>query len=197
MEYVDIMKEMQLELAGEYLVMAAMLAEIKSRMLLPRPVEDDADEADPRAELIRRLQEYERYKQAAEDIDELPRNGRDTFPAAIVAPDKHNERPQAHVELRDILLAMTDVIRRAELFTRHQIQREPLSIRERMSQILGNITADNFVEFTTLFTVEEGRRGVVVSLMAVLELIKQSMIELIQTEPFGAIHVKAVGDANE
>jgi len=195
MEYVEIMKEMQLELAGEYLVMAAMLAEIKSRMLLPRPVEDDADEADPRAELIRRLQEYERYKQAAEDIDELPRTGRETFPASIATPDRHAERPQPQVELRDILLAMTDVMRRAELFTHHQIQREPLSIRERMAQILSSITADKFIEFTTLFTVEEGRRGVVVSLMAVLELIKQSMIELIQTEPFGAIHVKAVGSA--
>jgi len=195
MKYVEIMKEMQLELAGEYLVMAAMLAEIKSRMLLPRPVEDDADEADPRAELIRRLQEYERYKQAAEDIDELPRTGRETFPAAIATPDRHAERPQPQVDLRDILLAMTDVMRRAELFTHHQIQREPLSIRERMTQILSSITADKFIEFTTLFTVEEGRRGVVVSLMAVLELIKQSMIELIQTEPFGAIHVKAVGSA--
>jgi segregation and condensation protein A len=197
MEYVDIMKELQLELAGEYLVMAAMLAEIKSRMLLPRPVEEDADEADPRAELIRRLQEYERYKQAAEDIDELPRIGRDTFTLEIATPDKHSERPQPHVELRDILLAMTDVMRRAELFTHHQIQREPLSIRERMTQVLEKIKPDSFIEFTALFTVEEGRRGVVVSLMAVLELIKQSMIELIQTEPFGTIHVKAVGHAEE
>ncbi len=197
MKYVDIMKELQLELAGEYLVMAAMLAEIKSRMLLPRPVEDDADEADPRAELIRRLQEYERYKQAAEDIDELPRNGRDTFPIAIVAPDKRSERPQPNVDLRDLLLAMTDVVQRAEMFAHHQIQREPLSIRERMSQILGKIGPDSFVEFTSLFTVEEGRRGVVVSLMAVLELIKQSIIELIQAEPFGPIHVKAVGNSSE
>ncbi len=195
MEYVEIMKEMQLELAGEYLVMAAMLAEIKSRMLLPRPVEEEGDEADPRAELIRRLQEYERYKQAAEDIDELPRSGRDTFPVAIATPDKHSERPLPQVDLRDILLAMTDVMQRAEMFAHHQIQREPLSIRERMSQILGKISPDNFIEFTTLFNVEEGRRGVVVSLMAVLELIKQSMIELIQTEPFGPIHVKAVGSS--
>ncbi|MGM0593328.1 MAG: segregation and condensation protein A, partial [Pseudomonadota bacterium] len=193
MQYVEIMKELQLELAGEYLVMAAMLAEIKSRMLLPRPVEEDADEADPRAELIRRLQEYERYKQAAEDIDELPREGRDTFTASIATPDKKSERPQPQVELRDILLAMTDVVQRAEMFAHHQVSREPLSIRERMSQILERISPDNFIEFTTLFTVEEGRRGVVVSLMAVLELIKQSMIELIQTEPFGTIHVKAVG----
>ncbi|MFO7592550.1 MAG: ScpA family protein [Pseudomonadota bacterium] len=193
MQYVEIMKELQLELAGEYLVMAAMLAEIKSRMLLPRPVEEDGDETDPRAELIRRLQEYERYKQAAEDIDELPREGRDTFVASVVTPDRKSERPQPQVELRDILLAMTDVVQRAEMFAHHQVSREPLSIRERMSQILERITPDSFIEFTTLFTIEEGRRGVVVSLMAVLELIKQSLIELIQTEPFGAIHVKAVG----
>lgn len=197
MVYVELMKEMQLELAGEYLLMAAMLAEIKSRMLLPRPVEEEGDESDPRAELIRRLQEYERYKQAAEEIDELPRSGRDTFPIAIVAPDKHSERPQPHVELRDLLLAMTEVVQRAEMFAHHQIQREPLSIRERMSQILGRISSESFIEFTTLFTVEEGRRGVVVSLMAVLELIKQSMIELIQAEPFGPIHVKAVGNSSE
>jgi segregation and condensation protein A len=197
MVYVELMKEMQLELAGEYLLMAAMLAEIKSRMLLPRPVEEEGDETDPRAELIRRLQEYERYKQAAEEIDEMPRSGRDTFPIAIIAPDKHSERPQPHVELRDLLLAMTEVVQRAEMFAHHQIQREPLSIRERMSQILGRISSESFIEFTTLFTVEEGRRGVVVSLMAVLELIKQSMIELIQAEPFGPIHVKAVGNSSE
>lgn len=197
MEYVEIMKELQLELAGEYLVMAAMLAEIKSRMLLPRPVEEEGEETDPRAELIRRLQEYERYKQAAEDIDELPRIGRDLFPVAIATPDKQSERPQPQVDLRDLLLAMTEVMQRAEMFAHHQIQREPLSIRERMSQILSKIGPDSFVEFTTLFNVEEGRRGVVVSLMAVLELIKQAMIELIQAEPFGPIHVKAVGSSSE
>ncbi len=197
MAYVEIMKDLQLELAGEYLVMAAMLAEIKSRMLLPRPVEEDADENDPRAELIRRLQEYERYKQAAEEIDELPREGRDTFTASIATPDKKSERPLPQVELRELLLALTDVVRRAEMFAHHQISREPLSIRERMSQILEKIKPDSFIEFTALFTVEEGRRGVVVSLMAVLELLKQSMIELIQTEVFGVIHVKAVGSETE
>jgi segregation and condensation protein A len=197
MDYVEIMKDLQLELAGEYLVMAAMLAEIKSRMLLPRQVSEDADEDDPRAELIRRLQEYERYKQAAEEIDELPREGRDTFTASIATPDKKSERPLPQVELRELLLALSDVVRRAEMFAHHQIAREPLSIRERMSQILEKIQPDNFIEFTTLFTVEEGRRGVVVSLMAVLELLKQSMIELIQTEAFGVIHVKAVGSETE
>jgi segregation and condensation protein A len=193
MAYVEIMKDLQLELAGEYLVMAAMLAEIKSRMLLPRQEAEDADEDDPRAELIRRLQEYERYKQAAEEIDELPREGRDTFTASIASPERKKERPQPEVELRDLLLALTDVMRRAEMFAHHQISREPLSIRERMSQILEKIQPDTFIEFTTLFTADEGKRGVVVSLMAVLELLKQSMIELIQTEAFGVIHVKAVG----
>jgi segregation and condensation protein A len=193
MAYVEIMKDLQLELAGEYLVMAAMLAEIKSRMLLPRQEVENADEDDPRAELIRRLQEYERYKQAAEEIDELPREGRDTFTASVATPDKKRERPEPDVELRDLLLALTDVMRRAEMFAHHQIAREPLSIRERMSQILEKIQPDTFIEFTTLFTLEEGKRGVVVSLMAVLELLKQSMIELIQTEAFGVIHVKAVG----
>ena len=197
MEYVELMKEMQLELAGEYLVMAAMLAEIKSRMLLPRPVEADSEEDDPRAELVRRLQEYERYKQAAEDIDELPRMGRDTFPIAIDTPDKKSERPQPHVELRDMLLALTDVMRRSEMFAHHQISREPLSIRERMTQVLSKINPDSFIEFTKLFTVEEGRRGVVVTFMAILELMKQSMIEMIQAEPFGPIHVKAVAASVE
>jgi len=197
MEYVKMMTEMQLELAGEYLVMAAMLAEIKSRMLLPRPVEADTEEADPRAELVRRLQEYERYKQAAEDIDELPRMGRDTFSIVIDTPDKKSERPQPHVELRDMLLALTDVMRRSEMFAHHQISREPLSIRERMTQVLSKINPDSFIEFTTLFTVEEGRRGVVVTFMAILELMKQSMIEMIQAEPFGPIHVKAVGAVSE
>ncbi len=197
MEYVKMMTEMQLELAGEYLVMAAMLAEIKSRMLLPRPVEAEGDEADPRAELVRRLQEYERYKQAAEDIDELPRVGRDTFHIVIDTPDKKSERPQPHIELRDMLLALTDVMRRSEMFAHHQISREPLSIRERMTQVLSKINPDNFIEFTSLFTVEEGRRGVVVTFMAILELMKQSMIEMIQAEPFGPIHVKAVGAVSE
>lgn len=194
MEYVELMKEMQLELAGEYLVMAAMLAEIKSRMLLPRPSRvDDEIEEDPRAELVRRLQEYERYKKAAEDIDELPRVGREVFPAVVEAPDRRRERPQPPVEMRELLLAMAEVMRRAEMFTHHHIQREALSVRERMSQVLERLRPERFTEFTDLFTVEEGRRGVVVTFMAVLELIRLSLVELIQTEAYGTIHVKAVG----
>jgi len=197
MEYVELMKTVNLELAAEYLVMAAMLAEIKSRMLLPRPPGAEEDEEDPRAELVRRLQEYERYKKAAEDIDGLPRIDRDTFPVAADVPHKEVVRPHPEVELKEILLAISEVMRRAEMFAHHHIRREPLSVRERMSQVLDALTADNFTEFTTLFRLEEGKRGVVVTLLAILELIKQSLIELIQTEAFGTIHVKAVAASQE
>jgi segregation and condensation protein A len=192
--YVELMKDMQLELAGEYLVMAAMLAEIKSRMLLPRSSEAEEEEEDPRAELIRRLQEYERFKQAAEDIDEMPRVGREIFTGTVDTPDRQTERAHPFVDLKEVLLALADVIHRTEMFASHHVQREPLSVRERMSQVLASLSNDHFTEFTALFTIEEGRRGVVVTFMALLELIKQTMIELIQTEPFGVIHVKLAGD---
>jgi len=197
MQYVELMKEMQLELAGEYLVMAALLAEIKSRMLLPRAPSGEEDEEDPRAELVRRLQEYERFKKAAEDIEELPRVGREIFPVQVEAPYRKTVRPHPPVELQEILLAMSDLMCRAEMFAHHQVQREPLSIRERMSEVLSKLSAERFTEFTALFTLEEGRRGVVVTLMAVLELLKQSLIEMIQTEPFGPLHVKAIGAQSE
>jgi segregation and condensation protein A len=191
MEYIALMGELRLEVAAEYLVMAAMLAEIKSRLLLPRPVEADADEEDPRAELIRRLQEYERYKQAAEEIDALPRTGRDTFPAQAGAPERQRLHQLPTVELKEILLAFRTVMQRAEMFSHHHIQMEPLSVRERMSTVLARISPDRFIDFTELFPLEEGRQGVVVTFLAVLELIKESLIELIQTEPFAPIHVKA------
>jgi len=191
-EYVDVMTDMQLELAGEYLVMAAMLAEIKSRMLLPRP-EVEEDEADPRAELVRRLQEYERYKQAAEDIDNLPRVRRDVFPVDVDSPDLKIVRLPPRVEMKDVLSAFKDVLQRASMYEKHHINMEPLSVRERMSRVLSAVSVDQFTDFTKLFTIEEGRGGVVVTLLAILELIKQSMLELVQTEPYGPIHVKAVG----
>ncbi len=192
MEYVEVMKELRLELAAEYLVMAAMLAEIKSRMLLPRQVEDEEDGDDPRAELIRRLQEYERYKQAAEDMDELPRLGRDHFQAEVAVPHRRVHRPPPDVDLREILYALQDVMRRVDMFTHHRIHLEPLSVRERMSQVLETIGSDGFTEFTSLFTLEEGRLGVVVTFLAVLELIKSALIELVQSDAFAPIHVKAV-----
>lgn len=191
MEYVELMKDLHLELAGEYLVMAAMLAEIKSRMLLPRPVQAEEEEGDPRAELVRRLQEYERYKQAAEDLDELPRVGREVFPTEVAAPDLKVVRLPPSVDLKDVLNAFKDVMQQAAMFEHHHIQMEPLSVRERMSIVLSSVATDHFTDFTKLFKIEEGRSGVVVTLLAILELIKQSLIELVQTEAYGPIHVKA------
>ncbi len=194
-EYVDIMKDLQLELAAEYLVMAAMLAEIKSRMLLPRPVEED-DEDDPRAELVRRLQEYERFKQAAEDMNELPRVERDLNPVELVVPDRKVVKFPPRVEMKDLMYALRDVMVRADNYAHHHIEMEPLSVRERMSNVLQTLGSEKFTDFAQLFTPEEGRAGVVVTLLAVLELLKQSLIELVQAEAFGQIHVKTKG-ANE
>ncbi len=189
MKYIDLMKEIRLELAAEYLVMAAMLAEIKSRMLLPRPVEED-EEDDPRAELIRRLQEYERFKKAAEDINELPRMYRDTFGVSIIQSDYEHERPQPSVDLKDLLIAFHEVVQRLQMFASHHIQREPLSVRERMSRVLGMLNVEDFVEFNRLFDLEEGRGGVIVTFLALLELIKGHVIELVQSESFAPIYVK-------
>lgn len=197
MEYIDLMQELRLELAAEYLVMAAMLAEIKSRMLLPRSAEVEGEEDDPRAELVRRLQEYERYKQAAEDIDALPQVGRDVFPAAAPAPERQLTRQAPDVELKEILVAFKQVMQRAQMFTHHRVQMEALSVRERMSNVLARVTATEFVEFERLFSVEEGRMGVVVTLLAILELIKESLLELIQADAFGRIYVKARGGEAE
>lgn len=190
MEYVEMMKALNLELAADYLVMAAMLAEIKSRMLLPRHHEVEDEEGDPRAELVRRLQEYERFKQAAEDIDELPRMNRDVYQASAKVPDLKLVKPEPQVDMRELLSAFKEVLVRAEMYSHHQVHMEPLSVRERMSDVLSMISADRFTEFTSLFSVEEGRRGVVVTFLAILELIKESLIELIQTEPYEPIHVK-------
>ncbi len=193
--YIEMMQEMNIEIAAEYLVMAAMLAEIKSRMLLPRPSEIE-DEDDPRAELIRRLQEYERFKQAAEEIDNLPRVGREIFLASAEPPQLHSDRPLPEVDLRELLLAFRDAMSRAEMFTHHQIQREALSVRERMSRILSRLSADRFTDYTALFTIEEGRRGVVVTLLAILELVKEQLIELVQSAPFAALHIKAASSSS-
>ena len=189
MEYVEMMKALNLELAADYLVMAAMLAEIKSRMLLPRPVEEDNEE-DPRAELVRRLQEYERFKKAAEDIDALPRMNRDVFQASAKTPNLKLIKPEPEVDMRELLSAFKDVLVRVELNSHHQVHMEPLSVRERMSDVLGKLSGDKFTEFSTLFSPEEGRLGVVVTFLAILELIKESLIELIQTEPYEPIHIK-------
>lgn len=191
MEYIDMMQTMRWELAAEYLLMAAMLAEIKSRMLLPRSDEVE-DEEDPRAELVRRLQEYEQFKQAAQDIDELPRMERDILAAAAKMPEQGQQRVEVPVDLREMLIALKEVLSRADMYSSHRIHRETLSLRERMSQVLSRIRdSHDFVEFRTLFTPEEGRLGVVVSFLAVLELLKAHLIDLAQSESLGTIYVTA------
>ena len=196
MEYIDLMQELRLELAAEYLVMAAMLAEIKSRMLLPRPVES-TEEEDPRAELIRRLQEYERFKKAAEDIDELPRMERDIQEVKILQTEIVQEDKLPQVEMKDLLTALQQVLRRAEVYASHAIQREPLSLRERMTSVLNSLSVDDFVEFTSLFDKNEGRSGVVVTFIAILELLKEQVIEIVQSGVYAPIYVKPAGQKIE
>jgi segregation and condensation protein A len=190
MEYIHLMDHLELELAAEYLVMASMLAEIKSRMLLPRPTESQ-DEDDPRAELVRRLQEYEQFKQAAEDLDALDRLERDTYLTNIDIPKFKVKLTLPTVDLNDLMSAFRDVVNRAEQFASHHVDREPLSVRERMVIVLDRVSADDFTSFNDFFNPAEGRMGVVVSFIAILELLKESLIELVQTEPYAPIYVKA------
>jgi segregation and condensation protein A len=193
MDYIDLMTDMQLELAAEYLVMAAVLAEIKSRMLLPRHEEDEHEEDDPRAELIRRLQEYERFKDAALNLDDMPRRDREFWVGAADVPKIEKEKPLPDVKLQEMLIVLAKVLKRAETYTSHRIELEPLSTRERMSSILEQVqkAGDQFLPFTALFDPEEGRAGVVVTFLATMELIKESLLEIVQTEPFAPIHVKS------
>ena len=190
-QYIELMKEMQLELAGEYLLMAAMLAEIKSRMLLPRPEVVEDEEDDPRAELVRRLQEYERFKKAAEDISDLPRLERDVFIAGADAPERKVMQKLPDVTLKELLLAFHDVLKRAEMFSNLHMQREPLSVRQRMSEILSRIKAGQFTGFGELFDPEEGRMGVAVTFIAILELLREAVIEVVQAEDYAPLHVRA------
>jgi segregation and condensation protein A len=190
-EYIEVMQEMQLELAGEYLLMAAMLAEIKSRMLLPRPVIEEEVEEDPRAELIRRLQEYERFKKAAEDISDLPRLERDVFIASADAPERKVTMKMPDVTMKELLLAFHGVLKRAEMFSNLQLHREPLSVRQRMSEILTRIKANDFTGFADLFDPEEGRMGVAVTFIAILELLRESVIEVVQSEQYAPLHIRA------
>jgi segregation and condensation protein A len=192
-EYIGMLQDLQFELAAEYLVMAAILAEIKSRMLLPRPAGDEGEESDPRAELVRRLQEYERFKQAAEDLDELPRVGRDFALTEAYVENKSVVRVPPEVDLREVLLALKDVVNRAELFSTHQISGEPLSVRERMSRIMSALGDNPYMEFHRLFDPEEGRMGVVVSFLALMELNREQLVDLVQNEPFGQIYIKSPG----
>ncbi len=190
MRYIDLMQELQLELAGEYMVMAATLAEIKSRMLLPRPTGAAEGEDDPRAELVRRLQEYERYKRAATDVDQLVRLERDVFQASAELRDRPVSRALPQITLREMLLAFREVATRSQMFAHLHVQREPLSVRERMSSVLAALETGEFVEFAHLFAPEEGRMGVAVTFVAILELLREGLIDIVQTEPLAPLHVR-------
>ena len=195
-DYIDLMQELRLELAAEYLVMAAILAEIKSRLLLPRPPDAENIEDDPRAELIRRLQEYERFKKAAADIDELPRLERDSAVASAHVPDRNIIRLPPPVDLRELLLALKDVLNRADLFTHHAIQREALSVRNRMSDVLKALENGEFHRFETLFDISEGRHGIIVTFLAILELAKEHLVEISQGEALAPIYLKSLAIAD-
>src|SRR5688572_26219805 len=191
MEYIGLMADMQLELAGEYLVMAATLAEIKSRMLLPRAVDPNAgEEGDPRAELVRRLQEYERFKTAAESIDRIPRMDRDTWVGSAELGERKSARPLPQIAMQEMLLAFRDVVQRAEMFAHHHIRRERLPVRVRMSDILVSLERSSFVEFVHLFKPEEGRMGVTVTFVAILELVRDGFIDIERTEAYAPLHVR-------
>jgi len=190
MEYLAVMQDLRLELAAEYLVMAAMLAEIKSRLLLPRPAAADGTEADPRAELVRRLQEYERFKLAAEQLDALPRLERDLYPACAELAQRESRVIPPAVNMADLLAALRDVLQRAELHSHHQIAREPLSVREQMGQILDKLDVVRFTVLTDLLVATQGRLGVVVTFLAVLELTRETLVDLVQAEPFAPIYVR-------
>jgi segregation and condensation protein A len=191
MDYIGLMQGLQLELAGEYMVMAATLAEIKSRMLLPRATDPNAgEESDPRADLIRRLQEYERFKSAAESIDRIPRMDRDTWIGSAELGERKSSRPLPQIAMQEMLLAFRDVVLRAEMFAHHHVQRERLSVRVRMSDILSTLERSSFVEFVHLFKPEEGRMGVTVTFVAILELVREGLIEIVQTEAYAPIHVR-------
>ncbi|WP_051906972.1 segregation and condensation protein A [Methylomarinum vadi] len=188
--YIEMMDALRLELAAEYLVMAALLAEIKSRMLLPRQAEEEDEEDDPRAYLIRKLQEYEAIKKVAEQIDQLPRNERDVFDAAVDVSTISVRQVLPDVQLKEMLLAFQDVLKRAEQLSHHQITKEPLSVRERMAAILEKLNRPDSLPFSALFSRHEGKSGVVVSFLAILELSKEGLIDILQSGPCEDIRIQ-------
>lgn len=193
MRYIDLMEALQLELAAEYLLMAALLAEIKSRMLLPRGADAEDDEDDPRAQLIRRLQEYERFKTAAERLEDLPRLERDVFGVAVARPRPIRKLAEPRVEMKELLVALAQALSRAEMFQHHAVQREPLSVHERMTELLTLVNAepDELLPFVSLFHAPEGRMGVIVSFLAVMELLREGLLDLVQSAPFAPIYLRA------
>jgi len=196
MAYVEVMRKQNLDLAAEYLVMAALLAEIKSRLLLPQRESAD-DEEDPRAELVRRLQEYERFKQAAEEVDELPREEREFVPLSISPLISKKDIPLPDIELDEVLRVFNEVLSRLDLKVHHQIKRETISVRARMTQVLERMMGEEFVPFEQLLIEGQGRLGIVVTFLAVLELLKSRVIDLVQVDPYDPIYVKPVTASEE
>jgi segregation and condensation protein A len=189
MEYVEMMRATQLELAAEYLLMAALLIEIKSRMLLPRPKrEDEGEPEDPRAELVRRLLEYERMKRAAQALGEAPVAGRDFSLVEVYIEQVAERLPEVHVA--DLSEAWRSILARAKMTRHHRITREQLSVRSHMSRILKTLAPGAYVEFSQLFEPERGVPLLVVSFLACLELARESLIEITQQTPFDPIYVK-------
>ena len=190
-DYINLMKELELELAGEYLLMAAMLAEIKSRLLLPI-FEEIEDEEDPRAELVRRLLEYERYRKVSEEINELDRVERDIYPSSVETGQFEQPLILPDIQLKELVFSFQEVLKKAEMFTTLHFTKEPLSVKERMIMILEKIENEDFVKFEELFNFEEQKIGLVVTFLAILELMKELLIEIVQAEEFGTIHVKTL-----
>ena len=194
--YINLMKELELELAGEYLLMAAMLAEIKSKMLLPL-FEEIEDDEDPRAELVRRLLEYERYRSVSEELNKLQRLERDIFITGVESSHLAKPIELPEIALQELMVSFQEVLKRAEMFTSLHLLKEPLSVRERMSTILEKLKSKDFLDFTELFDFEEHKTGLVVTFLAILELMKESLIEIVQAKDFGVIHVKELIRDNE
>ena len=190
-DYINLMKELELELAGEYLLMAAMLAEIKSRLLLPI-FEEIEDEEDPRAELVRRLLEYERYRKVSEEINTLDRVERDIYPSSVETAQFEQPLVLPDIQLKELVISFQEVLKKAEMFSTLHFTKEPLSVKERMIKILEKIENEDFVRFEDLFDLKEQKIGLVVTFLAILELMKELLIEIVQAEEFGTIHVKTL-----
>ncbi|MGC1182893.1 segregation and condensation protein A [Legionella sp.] len=191
LHYIHLMKYRKLELAADYLLMAAMLAEIKSRLLLPISPANEEEEEDPRMTLVRRLQAYEQIKLATELLNALPRQERDNFLIQIIVPEIEVTKVNPEVALADLITAMKSLLKREEQNIHHKIVRETISVRERMVAILHQLQENKVLDFRKLFTMEEGRGGLVVSLLAILELARQSLVVITQNETFSTIYLQA------
>lgn len=192
MQYIELLEQRRMELAADYLVMAALLAEIKSKLLLPlSPSETEDIEEDPRMELVRRLQAYEQFKEIASRLDDLSRLERDTFPVTMQRDSLLIEKTFPELELSALVAVMQNLMKRQQHLTSHQIERELLSVRERMTSVLNHLQQKRAADFTQLLTVSEGRMGLVVTFLAILELARQSLLTITQATAYSRIHLQA------